>query len=338
MNIKIDSATLEKLMDAKGLTKTTLAAKAGLTRKTIERLLNPPEGRGKRTRNETIEAIAKALEVPTDQLWAKGRHRSAPTSVSEQVSDRLPPSISQMNIRIDHATRNALYIVSRRYGVEIQQVIKLAPLLFLTVAERSLAQRRTRINALKKSQQEAFDIAKGAPYLSPLVYESPYSDAILEKEEKSIAKNDIFSDDLYHDADEVCSDKFYEDSSRYNPFAIFLRDFVSDSTGLAEVETCGNGSLFTGYKLSPNIFEAFFSSDTDILNALVDGTVGIHEIPSDIKDSSAIGDFIKSKADESRKEIIGKLEIGPIKLEELRSMLENVSVPEKKTINGGEDD
>lgn len=331
----VDVETLLRVMAAKRMTRATLAEKSGLSRKTIDRTLDPPADRGKRPREETVMKLAKALDIAPIDLVASARGKRRATVEAPEKPDVPSIGYSQMNVRVDHATRNALSIVSRRYGVTIQQIIKLAPILFLSVAERSLAQRSATISALKKNQQEAYVIAKGAPHLSPLVFESPYSDDIITKEENSIAKNKIFSDDLYDDAEEVCSERFYTNEWRYNPFAVFLEDFVSESTGLAEVKQCGKYDEATDYKISAGIFGEFFGGDPDVIAALAEGTVGIHEIPNELKERSII-DFIKNKALERGEEARRKWD--PSLHEKIVSELKNISVPDEKSIDGGEDD
>lgn len=135
---KIQPKILRDLMDEKGLTRAALAKESGVVTKTISRLMKPPADRGKRPRRDTIQSIAKALETTPEFLCGKvSRDIQPKKNVPEDAYETLGLK-TQLNVRVDHATRNAMALVCRRYGVKPHQIVMLAPLLFLCVAEQSL--------------------------------------------------------------------------------------------------------------------------------------------------------------------------------------------------------
>jgi transcriptional regulator with XRE-family HTH domain len=64
------------------------------------------------------------------------------------AAPQAPPK-GQMNLSVDTACRNALNLVAMRYGVKPRQIVEAAPLLFFVAAEKSLHERRERLDALR---------------------------------------------------------------------------------------------------------------------------------------------------------------------------------------------
>jgi transcriptional regulator with XRE-family HTH domain len=298
----IDKDALKRVMNAKRMTPNALAAKSGLSPKTIGRLLDPPAGRGKRPYHKTVFALANALDVSPDDLAGKIRRKSdAPVPLTEGADTWHSPR-SQINVRIDHATRNAIHIIAARYGVKIQQIVKLAPLLFLCVAEQSLARRRAKLEALAQNEREAFEIGKGLGHLSNVIWANPYLETIAECERASIDKRDIFARDLFEKTDEVCSQQFYDNEYSKNPFAIFLKDFVRGSTPLIQVDQCGPHADTTSLT-TEKLFEELYPDDPILVMGLANGIVGLHEIPHELKDSEAVKEWLLNVIKERIEEI-----------------------------------
>ncbi|GAA5264742.1 hypothetical protein ACOSOMT5_P1167 [Acidiphilium sp. MT5] len=300
---RIDKNALKQAMNAKRMAPKVLAEKSGLSPKTIGRLLDPPAGRGKRPQHvETVMALAEALDVSPDFLTGEIRRNSSAPVPSKEGADSWCSPHSQINVRIDHATRNAIHIIAARYGVKIQQIVKLAPLLFLCVAEQSLAQRQTRLEALAQNEQEAFEIGKGLRHLSNLIWANPYREEITECERASIDKRDIFARDLFEKTDEVCSQSFYDNEYSGNPFAIFLKDFARGSTPLIQVDQCGPDADTTSFT-TEKLFAELYPDDPILARGLANGTVGLHEIPTEIRGSESVKKWLRDKIEERVEEI-----------------------------------
>ncbi len=274
---------LRKLMEDKKFTCSDVASQSGVATKTISRLLNPTGGRGKRPRRQTVESIARALGTTPEKLFGKAERDPQPKRDLAADGSEL---LTQLNVRVDHATRNAMALICRHYGVKAHQLVMLAPLLFHCVAERSLARRRSRLNELEAKQAEAEALRHNFEHLHACLWANTNADEISFAEQDSINKSNIFGDDILtiEGLTGPASDEFYTDESRINPFSKFVSDFVVESTSRIKFDGFERSSIFSCYTLDREFVLDAVNGDPEVANAIVNGVVGLHEVPTELRD------------------------------------------------------
>jgi DNA-binding XRE family transcriptional regulator len=224
MATKIKGGIVKELRDERGWTQDDLAKKAGLNKQSIFRI---EKGEYQGTRRETIAQLSKAFGV--DAVVLTGRPPTQPAPQADDADPLAPEAgetdpfgnASQLNLRIDNAARNALALTARRYGVQLSEIVEIAPFLFFLMAERSLQRRRERLGEISNAIAEAELLRDRHRYL-PI--DIPGNDDQICCEENSIQKNDIFGR-LYEGASNVRSFRYVRDydNNTDNPFAGFLR-------------------------------------------------------------------------------------------------------------------
>ena len=187
----IDPDALKAARERRGLTQAQLADALGCGKETVSRW---ERGRSRRLHPRHRESLCATLGVGWPALSDAGS--GAPDGISGDGVD------------------TALRLAAERYGVGVRDVMEAAPLLFAAAAERSLTERRQRLDAARAEAESAGrTLADKAPWLGRAVAEA------VRKEERSIAENDIFGRLVRADAD--------GDDDR-GPFARHLRDLAKD--------------------------------------------------------------------------------------------------------------
>ena len=188
---RIDPDALKAARERRGLTQAQLADALGCGKDTVSRW---ERGQSRRLRPRHRESLCAALGV---------RWRALAASGSDGRDDISGDGIHTSFRR-----------AAERYGIGVRDVMEVAPLLFVIAAERSLMERRRRLDTARAEAESAGRaLTDKAPYLVQAV------EAAIRKEEKSIAENDIFGRLVRSDAD--------EDDDR-GPFARFVRDLAKD--------------------------------------------------------------------------------------------------------------
>lgn len=206
---RIDPDALRAARERRGLTQAQLADALGCDKDTVSRW---ERGRSRRLHPRHRESLCAALGV--------GWHALA------DAGSGAPDGISGDDVH------TAFRLAAERYGIGVRDVMEAAPLLFAVAAERSLAERRRRLDAARAEAESAGRaLADKAPYFGRAVAEA------VRREEKSIAENDIFGRLVRFDADG-------EDDR--GPFALFVRDLAKDlpesvARGLAPAPEKGDG-------------------------------------------------------------------------------------------------
>ena len=133
----------------KGWTQSQLseATKPQINVSTISRI---ERGRPSRVRESTLRQFAMALEVQPDDLC-----------------EAAPSEPDLVKVPMDVGSRNALTLVAKRYGVSRRTIIELAPLLFYTVAEQSLRNRRNRLKEIREAADTLYHLQRNVPHVPP---------------------------------------------------------------------------------------------------------------------------------------------------------------------------
>jgi hypothetical protein len=132
---------------------------------------------------------------------------------------RLPgvPSVSQLNVRVNAAIRNAYELAARRYGVSTTKIAQLAPLLFVIFAEESLEYRREKLAELESVLDRRDELESELSYLPTPISSAGNPHEQLSAERRSIAGRDLFGRCL----GDICGSDWFEAPD--NPFEAYLR-------------------------------------------------------------------------------------------------------------------
>ena len=205
MEKTINPEALKKARKARGLTQMGLAEKCGFSKESVSRW---ERGEIDNVRSLSREKLTKALGVDWEQLTR--------VPVDEDESEQLSTKVT-LNVRIGAGVRNALTLVCLRYGLNVADVIELAPLLFVIIAEKSLAHRRKKLQEiLERHELDDDEDREAAPHLRTEFARSVMTQDALAYEEESISKRDIFGKHIQ-------LENYYDEDEEYlNPFLNYL--------------------------------------------------------------------------------------------------------------------
>ena len=200
----IHPQALKAARKRRGMTQEELADAIKCTKDTVSRW---ERGKTDSVRSLYRKRLCKVLGVKWEKL----------TKPPEEAPDGLGDTKINLPVRM-HA-RNSLYLVAERYGVRPRDVLELAPLLFLIVAERSLLERERRLEEYRRKLYEAdkkYD-DKGAHLRALVAAPSIVAGYGLDEEDKSLAANDIFGRLIEYQ---------YWNKGDEGPFVHFIRDLA----------------------------------------------------------------------------------------------------------------
>ena len=220
--MKIDPDRLRSLRKKQKLSLVKLAKKTkrvnppGITEKTIQRL-EATSQQNTTVREHTIESLVKALSVEPGVLTG-----DLPLPESDDMPADNPDRV-QIGAQVAPKTRLAYDLIKRRYGVNATEIINMAPLFFVLLAEGSLAWRREKLKEVEEAYDHLMQIdgfwSGGSAYLQHGMDEGAGG------EEESIDKADLFGEHL----DDSFMGKPF-DSSKNNPFTYYLRKLAEELT------------------------------------------------------------------------------------------------------------
>lgn len=174
-------------------------------------------------RIETAETVIAVHATTIDRL-ARALRTDANTLKEPLESDQPIPGDVRISTKVSPKTRLAYDLIERRYGPSAEQLILLAPLLFVLLAEGSLARRRERLEQVWDATDNLTSFARNDKtlYFTSLV--TDVHDG-LECERMSIEKADVLGDVL---RDENPYGWSHDDLLAVTPFADYLCDLAAD--------------------------------------------------------------------------------------------------------------
>lgn len=282
MKLRVDPERLSAAMASKGLSVKELARKASspkhrISERTISRLRSGKEAGGVRLQN--IVALANALDIKTGNLTGE-----LPASDTDSPESPFVPE-TRWNVRLPTAIRNAYSLVEIRYGIPPARIVELAPIVFLLMAEQSLASRRQRLKEMRDAYAARQALAGQARHLSLNAAYDAVLDDIFAAEQSSIDQRDLFADALLDDR-RLTSVEFYEDYSEdeHNPFAAFLRSLAAELVALeAPIEIDKVSRAQTEYKLGREHALVLADGNEALAEGILDGSLPLHELPSELR-------------------------------------------------------
>ena len=257
----LDGKALTEARRKRGWTQVELSeeTKPKVDVSTISRI---ERGKPTRVRANTLRALAKALGVQPESL--------CPTAEAER---------DVMKIRMETATRNALTLVARRYGISRESIIEAAPLLFFIAAEQSLKERQRRITDVRAAADALVDLQRAVRHL-PMHW--PIDESAVSSEEQSIKARDVFGRKVLANSHEFISDFELEfDVAAENPFVAFLRDNfskVSDSNEVAQ-SVRWHPDRWPSYQICAEQAGTIVGNDAGAARAILSGVAALHEMP-----------------------------------------------------------
>jgi transcriptional regulator with XRE-family HTH domain len=285
---------LKQLRDEKRMSLDDLSKKSKVDKSTIHRI---EQGKQRYQRQSTIDKLSRALNVEAGVLIEK---TARPPSTAEH--DPTSSGKQQLNVRVDSSARNALALVAKRYNVSAPHIIEAAPLLFLLVAERSLQQRREKLDQLKAiiGEVEASDV--NFPHVPESAFCRGYE--AVDYEDQSIKTRDLFGEVVdeapIHDGSES-----YENFEQ-NPFALFVKEEAQKVS--QDIEIFG-WSSYSGpdYAICADEALAIVGGDEKAADDILCGRAPLNELPKELRGTNA--DLVKRAewAKEKAKEQMLKL-------------------------------
>jgi transcriptional regulator with XRE-family HTH domain len=303
----INPKTLKTYRNKRRFSLDRLAEKAHVNSQTIYRI---ESGKRRETRATTVERLGKALGVSPETL-----SDSIPQQEShESILDRHQ---SRLNVGISNQARNALTFVARQYSVTPADILGIAPFLFLYAAEQSLRSRKASLDEIEHKWSE---MSSKFPHLNPTLLRDWRTKEIAAAEERSIKARDLFGqtvDDekqlLQQEIEEdLDSDDYYEWAD--NPFATYLRSMASELGDLAQFDGWGSYG-HPEYRICRDQVLKLMAGDEVAAEALLDGTVGLHELPKELRASDRLEEraqWVRDRADEERARIVKEFFAEPV--------------------------
>ncbi len=208
MNDTICPEALKKYRNKRRLTQKALAEACRCSPEQVCRWEN---GKSLRVRKHLRERLTAVLKVSWEKLTVP------PMDEDDQGGD---PRSEQLNVRLRPEARAALDLVCHRYGLRRAQVVELAPLLLLIVAENSLIYRKKKLEEMKTLVKKAKDdIEAAAKHLDfPFALLHDFDDAI-SQEEDALKAGKVFNSYLTIDGE-------LHDSEFSDPFTNYLCDIA----------------------------------------------------------------------------------------------------------------
>jgi transcriptional regulator with XRE-family HTH domain len=232
----INGETLKTMRKRRGWSQRQLADKCKCAHEHISRL---ERGASSAPRPRLREALVKALGVEWEKL-------TLPIPDDERNTSNGPLDMIQLNVRIDQKVRNAFSLMRLRYGVQPAELVELAPLLFIILAERSLDWRRRNVDAIDKAMEEISELAPH--YQTELNRGIFYFEDAEISERDSIAARDVFGRELE-----------FQNGEPGNPFMSYVDQLA---TNLIK-----NGLISYIYAEYPGEQDYLFCADEDLRSA-----------------------------------------------------------------------
>ena len=272
MNGKIQPARLRELRKRKGLTRAELGKLSKLTERTIQRLESDRE-QCRSTRGRTVGQLADALEVEEGVLTGAMLLPDAGKTPGPN------PERVQIGALIDSKVRNDYALIRHRYGVKASEIIAAAPLLFVLLAEGSLAWRRRKLGEVEEAFEQAEEASKTAGHMViGVVTEKAWQ--YTDQERDSIDHIDLFGK---HVTDESLEAPRLEVA---NPFVNYLCELTNDLKvpGVVKVrrdDECAF-SNFPDCDICREDLDRITDNDERAQDALVYGHARLSEIPEEL--------------------------------------------------------
>ena len=276
MNEKIQPERLSELRKRKGFTRAELGKLSKLTGRTIQRLESQREQR-RSTRGRTLKQLAEALGVEEGVLTG-----ALPLPDVGKTPSPNPERV-QIGALIDSKVRNDYALIRHRYGVKASEIITAAPLLFVLLAEGSLAWRRRKLEEVEEAFHQAKKTSETAEHMMiGLVTDKAWE--YTDQERDSIDHADVFGKHVTGESLEAPRLELA------NPFVNYLCELADDLKvpGVVKVrrdDECAF-SNFPDCDICQEDLDRITGKDERARDALVYGRARLSEIPEELMEEN----------------------------------------------------
>ena len=177
----INPKALKQLRKKRGLTYDKLADKAKIGRRYLIEL-EKDTSELRKMRDGNFVALSKALNATPAQLRGE-----------EPITDPMPANYVTLRSKITTVAQMNYDLLSAQYGVESDQIVQLAPLMFAVLVEDSFKWRREQL-ALRKQVLELQEKLRQTVYAERVVGPDTISPLdVLSHEEEAIDRREVFT-------------------------------------------------------------------------------------------------------------------------------------------------
>lgn len=260
MNINPD--TLKFHRERCGLSQEALASVSGVSKKSISRIESGSSGAN---RQHIIKRLAETLGVTEKDLC----------QIAEEPGDDFTHKegsvFRRMTVFIDPETFIAFEFIKQRYNVLDKDILAIAPLLFIILAEASLNWRRKTVSEWSELRERIYKLEQRNPHLD-LSDDVNYIN-YLHYEHKTSEINSIDKGDIYAD---------YYTFQYANPFVEYLKGVsLKHAAGLVDVDHRSEGSKLPAYLIKP-LIDNLTGGDDRARYALLHKHARLGSMPADL--------------------------------------------------------
>lgn len=216
----INPDTLKQLRKRKGWTQSDLSEHSNCSKEQIARW---EKGKTKTVRKASLQRLAEAFGVQPNALCKP---------LADDENKACNPRIT-MKLEVRPETKNALAVISRIFHVTRQDIIDLAPLLFLISAQQSLRSRHDRLLEAKRQVESAIVSANHSVSYMDGAFRGGFDDDWIEEEFVSIKMRQVFQD-------------YSTDATDHSPFVDYLKQMMDDA-GISHEKW----DIFASYSSAP---------------------------------------------------------------------------------------
>ena len=290
-HVNVHPATLSILRNWRGLTRRALAIETGISERQLSRIEKSRTPTP--VRKATAKRLARVLDVEDLSSDDTGELQWPSDLLNAGLEGwwRAPPKV-QMSGRVSHHVRLAYDLVQNRYEVSARELMVLAPLMFVLLAEGSLAWRRRRLQDVEDVFDRLSELGAASETDARQLYFTHYSvdiDAGYHLEKESIELGDVAGEKVRNDT----SVDLHGREDVY-PFEDYLKTFASESGRGDLVEFTRGGRFipdpFWGtepYRLFPGWLEDLTGGSDHARWALEYGDVRFTDIPDELMSEDA---------------------------------------------------
>jgi len=275
-----------------------LATKSNLSPRNIKKYESPSEGQSSKPNERTIKGLCEALVI-------EAGHLSGELELPEEFKKRRSGKTTRRSISLREGRKQELELIQRVYGLKPEQVLNMAPFLFVLLAEGSLQWRSEKIAGIER----ALDDCENINHLTFLHGSIHDFSVFMESEKGSIRNRDLFGKKLYEN-------NFYPNFEQDdgNPFSDYLCELHSeivtgpDRTNILDVEHSMGADEIPYYTLLEGEMDKICAGNSLCREAIRWGDISIGDIPEGLQNNpDEFNSWVEAKASDTVKVMVSSL-------------------------------